>query len=196
MHSVFYPSLSFIPNFRTEPLHSVQFKDRFSVILCVSYYLVHHFKYRSSNIGLNFPYFLVLICFHLLLHFFFVPSVLIYPSVNSLFPGQYMTRNAPIYSTSSKSSEPQGLFCMLVIKFCLNSHIILQAYIRWTVRYDNEFCYLEMGKFLFFLFYYQEKMLNKVKKLSLENYIRRAVMLPVFLIGYLENCFRFGTLPD
>jgi len=39
-------------------------------------------------------------------------------------------------------------------------------------------------------------MLNKGKKLSLENYIRTAVMPPVFLIDYLANCLQFGTRLD
>ena len=62
--------------------------------------------------------------------------------------------------------------------------------------YDNEFGYLKMGKFWFFFFHYQDKMLNKGKKLSLENYIRTAVMPPVFLIDYLANCLQFGTRLD
>jgi len=127
MHSVFFPSLSFLPNFRTEPLHSVQFKDRFCVILCVSFHLVHHFKSGSSNIGLESR---TSLSFCVSIHSyisFFVSSILIYPSVNSFFPGPCMTSNAPICSASSKSLEPQGNFCMLVIKFCLNSYITLQT---------------------------------------------------------------------
>lgn len=130
MHSVFFPSLSFLPNFRTEPLHSVQFKDRFCVILCVSFHLVHHFKSCSSNIGLESR---TSFSFSVSIHSyvsFFVSSILIYPSVNFFFRGPYMTTNAPIYSTSSKTSEPQVIFCMLVIKFCLNSYVTVQTYFR------------------------------------------------------------------
>jgi hypothetical protein len=119
MHFVFLPSLSFLPNFRIEappPPYSLHFKD----IPCYFLFLLllHHFKYRSLNFGLDFPYFTPSMS---VLSLFF-QFTRIFPLI-TCFPGTCMTKPISFMHVSSKSSGPQGSLCMLIVKVCLNSQM-------------------------------------------------------------------------